>query len=132
MAVRSVILALAALLAFSAPARSQECVPVSEFADIVRETGAIVMLAKAEAVQRAARVVNINRANAGKKPIDVGNFMVMLLQDPDGTISVGVAMFDKQNCAIAETVVILTADQWLGFAQDAKLVKEDFAVIQGS
>ena len=132
MAVRSVILALAALLVFSAPARSQECVPVSEFADIVRETGAIVMLAKAEAAQRAARVVNINRANAGKKPIDVGNFMVMLLQDPDGTISVGVAMFDKQNCAIAETVVTLTADQWLGFAQDAKLVKEDFAVIQGS
>jgi len=132
MAVRSVILALAALLVFSAPARSQECVPVSEFADIVRETGAIVMLAKAEAAQRAARVVNINRANAGKKPIDVGNFMVMLLQDPDGTISVGVAMFDKQNCAIAETFVILTADQWLGFAQDAKLVKEDFAVIQGS
>ncbi len=132
MAVRSVILALAALLFFSAPARPQECVPVSEFADIVRETGAIVMLAKAEAAQRAARVVNINRANAGKKPIDVGNFMVMLLQDPDGTISVGVAMFDKQNCAIAETVVILTADQWLGFAQDAKLVKEDFAVIQGS
>jgi hypothetical protein len=41
-------------------------------------------------------------------------------------------MFDKQNCTIAETVVILTADQWLGFAQDAKLVKEDFAVIQGS
>jgi len=132
MAVRSVILALAALLVFSAPARSQECVPVSEFADIVRETGAIVMLAKAEAAQRAARVVNINRANAGKKPIDVGNFMVMLLQDPDGTISVGVAMFDKQNCAITETVVILTADQWLGFAQDAKLVKEDFAVLQGS
>lgn len=132
MAVRSVILALAALLVFSAPARSQECVPVSEFADIVRETGAIVMLAKADAAQRAARVVNINRANAGKKPIDVGNFMVMILQDPDGTISVGVAMFDKHNCAIAETVVILTADQWLGFAQDAKLVKEDFAVLQGS
>lgn len=114
------------------PAHSQECYKRDDFFEAVKHPDTVIMIANAEATKKLVAKLNENRAKNGMHPVDGHSLAIGILKDKNGVTQVGVAIFDAQDCVIRETVILLPMEHWAGFAAEAGVSADDFAVLQDS
>ncbi len=131
MAVWKVVAAGLFALAISTPAQA-ECVLMDRFVDAMRPANPSFMIANKEAHRKAIKKLNENRVSNGSYPLEATTLMIAVVKMEDGSYTVAVAMFDKDGCAVKESVVILTIEQWAAFAVSAGISADDFIVFQDS
>lgn len=130
MAIRATLAALLMFLLMASPVKA--CTTLDYFVSKIRAADPVVMLARADATKRIVEVVNKNRANVGREPIKASVFLLAAFIQPDGSVVLGVVLFDDDGCAIEETAVVLTQKQWNDFAGSVGLTEDDFAVLNES
>lgn len=130
MAIRSLVFSVLALALLSTP--SLACMTLDQFVSKIRPADPIIMLSRSEATKRIIATVNKNRESVGAKPLDASVFLVAGFPQEDGSIIIGVVLFDANGCAIEETAVILSQKQWSDFAASAGLTEDDLAVLNES
>lgn len=131
MAIWKVIAAGLFALLIAVPAQAQ-CITMDIFVETIRPANPALMIAKKEAQQKALGQLNRNRAASGHQPVNATLLLIGVIQNKDGTYHVAVAMFAGDGCAVEEALVILTIEQWAGFAVDAGITADDFVVLQDS
>jgi hypothetical protein len=132
MAFRTLITAAFAVFVSTIPASAQECVTVDAFVEEVKTLAPIIMIAKADAAVKIVDRLNKNRAEMGSEPVMGKTVLIGFVDEPDGSVSIGVAIFDTNGCGIKDTVVLLKIEQWAAFATSAGVTADDFVVLQGA
>jgi len=131
MAVRTLIAAAFAVFVSTISANAQECVTVDAFVEEVKTLAPIIMIAKADAAVKLVNRLNKNRVAIGSNPVPGKTVLIGFIDEPDGSVSIGVAIFDTNGCGIKDTVVLLKIEQWAAFATSAGVTADDFVVLQG-
>lgn len=132
MAIWKVIVAGLFALLIATPSYADQCVSMDKFVETIRPANPAFMIAKREAQQKAIKKLNQNRAANGNPAVDAKLLLIGVIKLQDCTFHVAVAMFDENGCAVKETVVFLTLEQWADFAVSAGIEAEDFVVLQDS
>jgi hypothetical protein len=87
---------------------------------------------KSAATGKMEKLINSNRAKAGKDAIDASIVLAAYGQDQKGQIIVIVAVVDQNGCIIEDTFTNLTANVWLSFLASSGVELEDFIPIDGA
>ena len=127
-----IIAAIAALFISLTPAYADECVSIDRFDSIFASKGITLYGSRSAATKQMEAVVNQNRAKAGNPSLEASIFLVGYVKDDKGDIFAIVAIFDKNGCAIEETVVTLTIKQWFEFLASSGVEPKDFVTLSGA
>jgi hypothetical protein len=128
---KKLFLALLVSLSFGTPAFAG-CETFSAFVARVRANPDTIFVASPSIVPKIKEKMNSNRANQNLPPIDVSAFYISFIKGNDGGLYVGVVAFDKNGCAIDDTISILNINQFNSFLEGAGVDAKQFSKMNGA
>ena len=122
---------IALIFLYSIQPRAEEaCFSRSNFIEALGSPNIVLMMAKAEAAEKIAATLNENRKNINMPQVDGKSVIIGIIRDGAGNMSVGVAVFDRNDCAIPDTVANVPIDKFAIFLDQARVSVDDFVKIQ--
>lgn len=127
-----IISALVGLILLCSAAQANECISVDSIVTEFAKEDIHLRGSTRAATEKLAEAFNHNLEARGHPKIEISIFLFGSVKNAAGDIVAIVAVADQNGCIVPGSVAILTAEQWIKFANQAGVTSKDFIPFDGA